>query len=79
MIRLVLFIVIFSATICGSYSQNFTYSKDYPKLFLDSESNESPYLYPSLKTRFLKEGENFSKEEMLALLVRQTAQKSYNT
>jgi len=78
MTRLVILIMFFSATVYSSYSQNFTYSKDYPKLFLESESNESSYFYPSLKTRFLKEGENFSKEEMLALLVGQTAQKSYN-
>ncbi len=78
MIRLVLLILFFSATVCSSFSQNFTYSKDFPKLFLESESKESPFFYPTLKARFLKEGEKFSKEEMLALLVGQTAQKSYN-
>ncbi|WP_084438809.1 DUF4919 domain-containing protein [Algoriphagus mannitolivorans] len=61
-----------------SFSQDFKYEKDYPRLYKQSQEEGNSQSYKQLKESFLIEGEDFSNEELLALLVGQTAQKSYN-
>lgn len=62
----------------GVFSQNFTYSEDYPKYYKLSKIQDDANFYESLRSRFNEEGENFTKEEVIRLLIGQTAQKSYN-
>jgi hypothetical protein len=76
--KLISFLLICLVGLGNGFAQDFDYSRDFPRLFQESKAENSPSFYPSLKARFLKEGEHFSKVELLALLVGQTAQKTYN-
>lgn len=72
-------LLLFSLVVLGNgFAQDFNYSEDFPRLFQESKVENSPFFYPTLKARFLNEGERFSEVELLALLVGQTAQKTYN-
>ncbi|GAA0732513.1 hypothetical protein GCM10009430_45720 [Aquimarina litoralis] len=59
-------------------AQNFNYQTDFKKLVEQSKDIESPNNYEKLKTEFIKNGENFTKEKVIALMAGQTASKYYD-
>ncbi|MCG8808865.1 DUF4919 domain-containing protein [Tenacibaculum finnmarkense] len=59
-------------------AQNFDYQTDFKKLVEQSKDNESPNNYEKLKIEFIKDGENFTKEKVVALMAGQTASEFYD-
>ena len=59
-------------------AQNFDYQTDFEKLVEQSKNSESPNNYEKLKTEFIQNGENFTKEKVVALMAGQTASEFYD-
>ena len=59
-------------------AQDFDYQTDFKKLVAQSKEKDNPNNYEKLKAEFMQNGENFSKEKVIALMVGQTASKFYN-
>ena len=59
-------------------AQNFNYQTDFKKLVEQSKDSLSPNNYNKLKTEFIDNGENFTKEKVIALMAGQTASEYYN-
>ncbi len=59
-------------------AQDFNYNTDFKKLVEDSKGIDSPNNYEKLKDEFIKNGENFTKQKVIALMAGQTASKYYD-
>ena len=59
-------------------AQNFDYQTDFKKLVEQSKDSLSPNNYEKLKLEFIKNGENFTNEKVIALMAGQTASKFYD-
>ena len=59
-------------------AQNFDYQRDFKKLVEQSKDSESPNNYEKLKGAFLKKGEDFTSEQVVALMAGQTASGFYD-
>lgn len=59
-------------------AQNFNYQTDFKKLVEQSKDSESLNNYEKLKAEFIKDGENFTKEKVVALMAGQTASEFYD-
>jgi Domain of unknown function (DUF4919) len=68
--------VIFTTNIVNG--QDFNYQTDFKKLVEQSKDNKSDNYYIKLKSEFIENGENFSKEKVIALMAGQTASEFYN-
>ncbi|WP_082333634.1 DUF4919 domain-containing protein [Mangrovimonas sp. TPBH4] len=58
--------------------QNFDYQIDFKKLVEQSKDSLSENYYEKLSAEFVKNGENFSKDKVIALMAGQTASKFYD-
>jgi hypothetical protein len=68
--------VIFTTNIVNG--QDFNYQTDFKKLVGQSKDSKSDNYYKKLKSEFIENGENFSKEKVIALMAGQTASEFYN-
>jgi len=68
--------VIFTTNIVNG--QDFNYQTDFKKLVEQSKDSKSDNYYKKLKSEFIENGENFSKEKVIALMAGQTASEFYN-
>lgn len=59
-------------------AQNFDYQTDFEILVEQSKDNKSLNNYQKLKAQFIKNGENFTTEKVVALMAGQTASKYYD-
>lgn len=59
-------------------AQNFDYQTDFEKLVEQSKDSISPNNYEKLKAEFIQNGENFTKEKVVALMAGQTASGFYD-
>ena len=69
-------LVIFITNIVNG--QVFNYQTDFKKLVEQSKDSKSDNYYIKLKSEFIDNGENFSKEKVIALMAGQTASEFYN-
>jgi hypothetical protein len=69
-------LVIFITNIVNG--QDFNYQTDFKKLVEQSKDSKSDNYYIKLKSEFIENGENFSKEKVIALMAGQTASEFYN-
>ena len=69
-------LVIFITNIVNG--QVFNYQTDFKKLVEQSKDSKSDNYYIKLKSEFIDNGENFSKEKVIALMAGQTASELYN-
>lgn len=60
------------------FTQGFNYQKDFKYLIAQSKDKESPLYYDTLKLNFIENGENFTVENVIALMVGQTNSEDYN-
>src|SRR5690606_6758703 len=59
-------------------AQSFDYQTDFKKLVEQSKDTASQNNYEKLKIEYIKNGEDFTKEKVLALMAGQTASKNYD-
>lgn len=60
------------------FTQNFNYQKDFKNLIEQSNNKESPLYYNTLKLNFIENGENFTVDKVIALMVGQTNSENYS-
>ncbi|WP_116525264.1 DUF4919 domain-containing protein [Seonamhaeicola aphaedonensis] len=58
--------------------QNFEYQTDFKRLVVQSQDSLSDNYYEKLRAEFVKNGENFTKDKVIALMSGQTASKFYD-
>lgn len=71
-----LIIIFISINVIGA--QDFYYQTDFKRLVEQSKDSLSPNNYKKLKLEFINNGENFTKEKVIALMAGQTASEFYD-
>ena len=73
---IVLLIILFSTNLI--LAQDFDYQTNFQNLVEQSKEKDNPYNYEKLKAEFVKKGENFTKDKVIALMVGQTVSDYYD-
>lgn len=75
--KYILFIVISLLLHNVSLAQDFDYQTDFDRLVTESKAADSLYNYEKLKAEFIANGEDFTEEQVVALVIGQFTSESY--
>lgn len=75
--KYILFIVATLLFCNASLAKDFDYQTDFDRLVIESKAADSLYNYEKLKAEFIANGEDFTEEQVVALVIGQFASDSY--